>query len=76
MFESGISRGVFGGVPVDGDRFEVAVEGGVVRYLKNGAVFYTSGVAPAYPLLVDTALYTPGATIVNVVLGCMSGGCQ
>ena len=55
-----------------GDRFQVAVEGGVVKYLKNGAVFYTSGVAPAYPLLVDTALYTPGATLIDVVLGCVS----
>ena len=75
VFESGTSRGVFGGY-LAGDRFQVAVEGGVVKYLKNGAVFYTSGVAPAYPLLVDTALYTPGATLGDVVLACSSAACQ
>ena len=33
---------------------------GVVSYQKNGVTIYTSGVVPAYPLLVDTALFTPG----------------
>jgi len=47
-----------------------------LKYLKNGAVFYTSGGAPAYPLRVDTALYTPGATLGDVVLACMSVACQ
>ncbi len=75
MFENGASRGVFGGY-LSSDRFQVTVEGGVVKYLRNGAVFYTSLVAPAYPLLVDTALYTPGATLGDVVLGCVSAACQ
>lgn len=70
VFESGTFRGVFGAYAA-GDQFEVAVEGGVVTYLRNGAVFYTSGLAPVYPLLVDTALYTPGATLIDVVLGCV-----
>ena len=43
-----------------GDRFRVAVEGGVVKYRRNGVLFYTSAGAPAYPLLVDTALYSLG----------------
>ena len=75
VYESGTPRGTFG-VYAAGDRFEVAVRGGVVQYLKNGTVFYTSGVAPSYPLLVDTALFTPGATLRDVVLGCAGPGCQ
>ena len=58
VFESGASRGVFGSYQA-GDRFRVSVEGGVVRYRRNGVLFYTSGGTPTYPLLVDTALYTP-----------------
>jgi hypothetical protein len=54
----------------------VGIEGGVVRYMKNGVVMYTSAVAPTYPLLVDTALFSPGATLVAVVIACGSGGCQ
>jgi hypothetical protein len=75
VFEAGASRGVFGNY-VAGDRFHVAVEGGVVQYRRNGAVFYTSGGAPGYPLLVDTALFTPGATLTDVVLGCVTAACQ
>ncbi len=75
MFENGASRGVFGGY-LSSDRFQVVVEGGVVKYLKNSTVFYTSAVVPAYPLLVDTSFYTPGGTLTNVVLGCVTVACQ
>jgi RHS repeat-associated protein len=50
------------------------VEAGVVKYSKNGAVFYTSGVAPQYPLLADTSLYQTGAAVTNVVISGESGG--
>ena len=46
----------------------MAVESGVVVYRRNGVLFYTSGVAPVYPLLVDTALYSAAGTIADVVL--------
>ena len=46
----------------------MSVESGVVVYRRNGVLFYTSGVAPVYPLLVDTALYSAAATIADVVL--------
>ena len=53
---------------VVGDIIRVGVEtGGVVKYRKNGIVFYTSAVSPTYPLIVDTAFYTQGATIGNSV---------
>lgn len=50
-----------------GDTLKVAVEGGKVKYSKNGSVFYTSAAAPAYPLLVDTSFYDLSAGIVNVL---------
>ena len=56
---------------VTGDVFRIAVESGVVNYYKNGVRFYTSTVAPAYPLLVDTSFFTVGGTLNSVVL---SGG--
>jgi RHS repeat-associated protein len=67
VFESGVNRGQFGTV-TSSDRLRLSVEGGVVKYRKNGTVLYTSTVAPTYPLLVDTALYTNGSSISNVVM--------
>ncbi|MGB7925617.1 MAG: malectin [Pyrinomonadaceae bacterium] len=56
---------VFFGTYVAGDVFRVAVESGVVKYYQNGTLLYTSTVSPASPLVLDTSLYTPGATITN-----------
>ncbi|MBI2468899.1 MAG: hypothetical protein HYV62_13990 [Candidatus Rokubacteria bacterium] len=53
---------------VSGDVFRVAVEAGVVRYYKNGVLFYTSSKTPTYPLLVDAAIYDSGGTITNAVV--------
>lgn len=65
--EAGVVRGTFG-TYVAGDLFRVAVEAGVVSYKKNGIVFYTSAIAPTFPLVADTSLFTDGATIRDVVL--------
>ena len=51
-----------------GDVFRVAVTAGVVRYSKNGAVFYTSTVVPTYPLFLAAALANLNATISNAVI--------
>lgn len=51
-----------------GDVFEVRVEAGIVRYLKNDAVFYTSTQPPRYPLQVDSSLSTLGATVANALI--------
>src|SRR5581483_4931442 len=67
VYESGNYRGVFGAYAT-GDLLRVAIEGGVVKYKRNGALVYTSAVAPVYPLLVDTSLYSTGATLTNVVI--------
>jgi RHS repeat-associated protein len=67
VYENGTSRGQVG-TWTSGDRFRVAVEGGVVKYKKNGTVMYTSAVAPTtYPLFVDTSLYN-GDTLSNVTI--------
>jgi hypothetical protein len=50
------------------DVFRVEIVDGFVKYKQNGTVIYTSTVAPTYPMRVDTALYSPGSTINNVVI--------
>jgi PKD repeat protein len=67
VFEKGISKGNFGAYAV-GDRLRVAVEGGVVRYRRNGVLVYTSLTAPSYPLLVDTSLWSVNVSIRDAVL--------
>jgi hypothetical protein len=67
VYENGVERAIVGSYAT-GDSLRVAIESGVVKYRKNGALLYTSAVAPAYPLLVDTSLYTTGATVNDVVL--------
>ena len=54
---------------VAGDVFRVAVQSGVVRYSKNGAVFYTSQLAPAYPLVLAAALTNRPSTVSNATIG-------
>ena len=44
-----------------------------MKYSKNGTVFYTSTKTPIYPLLVDAALYTQGATLNSVISTAPSG---
>jgi len=51
---------------VTGDVFKVAVVGGLVKYSKNGAVFYTSALRPRYPMLVDTSLLDLNSTLSSV----------
>jgi hypothetical protein len=44
------------------------VNSGVVTYSKNGAAFYTSAIPAVYPLRVDSALASLGATVSNAVI--------
>jgi alpha-tubulin suppressor-like RCC1 family protein len=67
VYESGASRGSFGAYGT-GDRFRVEVRGGAVRYLQNDAVIYTSLLSPPYPLVADTSLNEPGASLSDVVV--------
>ena len=57
-----VYRGYFGDYEAT-DRFRVGVEDGVVRYRKNGVVFYESPMlvtAEQYPLVLDTSLVLDG----------------
>jgi TolB protein len=67
VYEAGTVRKRVG-VYAAGDAFRIAVSGGVVSYWRNGVRLYTSTTAPSPPLLVDTSLHTPGATVKNVTL--------
>jgi hypothetical protein len=51
-----------------GSVFRIAVESGVVNYSQNGRVFYTSTVAPTFPLRVDTSIQNLGGTVADVVI--------
>jgi hypothetical protein len=53
---------------VTGDVLRIAVQSGVVKYSKNGVVFYTSVNGPVYPLHADSALFSLGATLNNAML--------
>ncbi|HKZ32725.1 MAG TPA: hypothetical protein VJ648_10270, partial [Vicinamibacteria bacterium] len=68
VYEGGGGGWYFGAVAPT-DRFRVEAAGGVVRYRKNGVVFYTSTRAARFPLLVDAALYTTGSTLTDVRVG-------
>ncbi|HVF90232.1 MAG TPA: PKD domain-containing protein [Blastocatellia bacterium] len=68
VYEKGQARGYFGDFN-SGDRFRVAVIGGRVQYLRNGVAFYTSSVAPKYPLLADVALMGEGSKVDNAMIG-------
>jgi hypothetical protein len=67
VYELNALRGTFG-TYVANDVFRVEVVGSQVRYVKNGTAFYTSAVAPSYPLFLDAALFHVGTTVKNVVV--------
>jgi len=51
-----------------GDVFRIAVDGGVVRYAKNGAVFYTSAAQTSHAGRLHVAMLNSGAAIDGVAL--------
>jgi hypothetical protein len=73
VYESGQYRGNFGSY-VAGDIFRVESVAGGVSYLKNGTPFYASMTLPSASLLVDTSLYSPGATINDLSVTALAPG--
>jgi hypothetical protein len=67
VYESGVYRA---DVPLAaGDVFRIVVSaGGVVRYVRNGVVFYRSAVRATYPLRAAAALYDVGTTVIGAVM--------
>jgi hypothetical protein len=68
IYEAGLQKYVSTVSVANGDHFKVAVEGGVVNYYRNGGLFYTSSVAPSYPLKADATLWSNGSTVSNAML--------
>ncbi len=68
VVEGGVERGGDFGSYAPGDVFRVESRRGKVTYARNGVVFYTSAATPRRPLLVDTSLRDPGATIDDVIV--------
>jgi hypothetical protein len=73
VHESGTSRGSFG-VYNPADVFKIAVESNVVKYYRNGTVFYISAVVPTLPLLVDVSINTLNGTVNDVVISNLNTG--
>jgi hypothetical protein len=67
VYEGSNFRGAVGNY-VSGDKLRVSVEGGVVKYYKNGTLLYTSTVAPIYPLLLDTSISTGWGNVTNAYI--------
>ncbi|MFL6276755.1 MAG: hypothetical protein ACJ74G_16320, partial [Blastocatellia bacterium] len=56
-----------------GDVFRISIEGGVVKYYKNGTAFYSSARAVSYPLIVEAAFIALSGTIANAVIAATTG---
>ncbi|MFN0111076.1 MAG: hypothetical protein ACKVZH_19620 [Blastocatellia bacterium] len=53
---------------VAGDKLRIAIQGGVVRYYKNGVLFYTSQARPVYPLVTAAWIDQMSGTVANAVM--------
>lgn len=68
VYESGTHKGYFGPYLAT-DVLEVRVTGSTVDYRKNGVAFYIStSTATAFPLRVDTAMYSALSEIQDVTI--------
>ena len=56
-----------------GDVFRISVESGVVKYYKNGSIFYTSAKPPSYPLVADASFINVNATVSNAAIAATTG---
>ncbi len=66
IFESGVNRGSYDDY-AEGDTLRISLEGGTVKYYRNGVLLYTSSDIPTLPLSVDTSLYSNGASVENAL---------
>jgi hypothetical protein len=64
VYEKGVYKGKFIRYTKE-DKLSVERVGTTVYYKKNGATFYTSATSSSGTMIVDAALYTSGATIVD-----------
>lgn len=64
--ENNVYRG--GTIYNSGTIFRISIEGGVVKFYRDGTVFYTSQTKPNYPLVVDTTFLDLNGAISNTVI--------
>lgn len=57
-----------------GDTFRVSLEGGLIKYLKNGAVFYEHSVSPSYPFRGKVFLNSANAKVDQLLFTASSAG--
>jgi hypothetical protein len=67
VFEKGAYRGLLGAYAA-GDKLRISVESNVVKYWWKSVLVYASSQAPAFPLRVDTSLYSTGAVVQGAIL--------
>jgi len=68
LFEGGVQVGPTNLTRVQGDILDVEVVGGVVRYVKNDVVLYTSSREPLYPLRADASIKNTNAQVESVMI--------
>lgn len=73
VWENGVNTGV--SVPMSlGNVFRVALEGGMIKYLKNNAVFYEHSVTPTYPIRGKVWLFSGSAKLDQLLFTASSSG--
>ncbi|MFD1552282.1 hypothetical protein DNU06_11385 [Putridiphycobacter roseus] len=51
-----------------GDTLKILADNGVVKYFQNGSLVYTSAQVPSFPMAVEVNLYSPNATVKEVII--------
>ncbi len=67
VFEMGVYKGEVN--YTTGDVFRVAIQSGLVRYYKNGVLFYTSLTRPTYPVVTAAWIDQLNGTVTNATMG-------
>jgi hypothetical protein len=73
VYESGTNRGSFGTYTAS-NLFRISVESNVVKYYRNGTLFYTSSVVPTLPLFADVSINQVGGTVSNATISNLNTG--
>lgn len=63
VYENGVQLFVLNTPPVAGDKIGISIEAGVVKYAKNGTIFYTSSNAPSGQYYLQISLYAVGVSV-------------
>jgi hypothetical protein len=73
IYEGGANRGNFGAYSSNA-LFRISVESNVVKYYRNGTLFYTSALVPSFPLYADVSINQTGGTVTNAIVANLNAG--